>query len=702
MNPALEEGVPNAEVAHGRRRVGILSGGIWASHRIVEELLDAEPVRVRAAFVGGGVDEIAGWGHKPTAERARAVAAARGLPYVALEDGFFRSVRPGTRDPAIGWIVDRSGIYYDAGATNDLEAAVARRAEVGGTDLGRMTTVLAEIRRRRLSKYNHAPLRSAAEMGLPVGRDVVLVVDQTAGDASVAGAFADAGTFERMLRAAIEENPGRAIVVKVHPETISGAKRGHLIEAARRAKVTVVAEDANPWSLIDVATRVYVVSSQFGLEALTAGVPVTCFGAAAYAGWGLTDDRFPAIARREARPLIEAFAAAALVDYCRWIDPWSGREIDLETGLDALSFLRDRFHERTKSVCFGFSRWKRKAVTGFLDGVGGLPTFVRTEAEARARAATTGARIVVWGSRPVATGEGEGTSPIVRAEDGFLRSVGLGASFVAPASLVFDDVGIYYDPSRPSRFEVIAETAEFSAELIERAARLRREIVERRLSKYNDATTRSLDLPTDRRRILVPGQVQDDASVRLGSPAVPDNLTLLERVRRRNPDAFVIFKPHPDVQAGYRKGGIPEPIALAHADLVVKDVAISSLLDDVDAVETMTSLTGFEALIRGVPVTTHGAPFYSGWGLTEDLWPVARRTRRLSLDELVAATLILYPTYCDPETGQPCPVEVIVGRLSEAVRRDARTVNRLRRTVRHGIAWTSHNVLGPLFGRLKF
>jgi capsular polysaccharide export protein len=59
----------------------------------------------------------------------------------------------------------------------------------------------------------------------------------------------------------------------------------------------------------------------------------------------------------------------------------------------------------------------------------------------------------------------------------------------------------------------------------------------------------------------------------------------------------------------------------------------------------LTSLAGFEALLRGKAVTCHGQPFYAGWGLTTDRIPHPRRQRTLQLDELVAATLILYPIY---------------------------------------------------------
>jgi capsular polysaccharide export protein len=64
-------------------------------------------------------------------------------------------------------------------------------------------------------------------------------------------------------------------------------------------------------------------------------------------------------------------------------------------------------------------------------------------------------------------------------------------------------------------------------------------------------------------------------------------------------------------------------------------------------------------------VITHGQPFYAGWGLTRDLAaPIARRNRLLTLEQLVAATLILYPRYVDPVTRLPCPPEVLTQRLS--------------------------------------
>ena len=92
----------------------------------------------------------------------------------------------------------------------------------------------------------------------------------------------------------------------------------------------------------------------------------------------------------------------------------------------------------------------------------------------------------------------------------------------------------------------------------------------------------------------------------------------------------------------------------------------------------MTSLLGFEALLRGKRVTCVGAPFYAGWGLTRDLGPTpSRRTARPDLAQLVHAALIAYPRYWDPVSRRPCPPEVALQRLAEGTIPRPGPLNRL-------------------------
>ena len=308
-------------------------------------------------------------------------------------------------------------------------------------------------------------------------------------------------------------------------------------------------------------------------------------------------------------------------------------------------------------------RWKRGAIAAAFPGA----VFAEDAAQGLARAREAGGALAVWATRaPPGLGDAAEAAgvPLLWVEDGFLRSVGLGVDFVTAASLCVDPVAPHYDPSRPTALERLLATHPFDGALLARAAALRARIAALGLTKYNlRRPAPRLPPSPGRRRILVPGQVTDDASLRLGGRGM-DNLALLAAVRAANPGAFIAYRPHPDVETGYRRGFAPRRALLRHADVVVAGGDIAGLYAQVDEVHTLTSLAGFEALLRGLPVTTHGQPFYAGWGLTSDLAPPPRRSRRLSLDALVAGALILYPRYTDPVTGAPCEVEALLDRLA--------------------------------------
>jgi capsular polysaccharide export protein len=274
--------------------------------------------------------------------------------------------------------------------------------------------------------------------------------------------------------------------------------------------------------------------------------------------------------------------------------------------------------------------------------------------------------------------EPEGFSPTVpclRVEDGFLRSRGLGAELVPPLSLVTDDRGIYYDPSRPSQLDALVAAA-LPPGGRERTERLLARIRAEGVSKYN-LTARPLPALPEGHRILVPGQVEDDASILKGAGTVRTNLALLQAVRAENPLAVVIYKPHPDVLAGLRAGAIPDRDLTGLADLVVTAVDPAALLAEVQEVWSITSLLGFEALVRGVPVTCLGAPFYAGYGLTRDLGPVPGWRQPVDLVTLAHAALIAYPRYWDPVSRRPCPPEVALDRLASATVPHPGRMNRL-------------------------
>ena len=403
----------------------------------------------------------------------------------------------------------------------------------------------------------------------------------------------------------------------------------------------------------------YTVSSQLGFEAIYADHKPRVFGQPFYAGWGLTEDRHPLELARRGRNLSKAqLFAAAMILYPVWYDPYRDRLCELEDVLATLDARTRAWREDHNGwVATGMRLWKRKPLQRVF-GTQKSIVFQNDAERASCKASATGRAHMVWAS------QADAPSDAIRVEDGFLRSRGLGAKLVPALSLVCDDLGIYYDPSRESRLERwIAERAELRPDQIARAERLISRICALGLSKYNLAGALP-DLPAGH-RILVPGQVEDDASILMGAADINTNLALLQKVRADNPEAVLLYKPHPDVEAGLRDGHVNLEALEDLRAVILPKTDPNGVLKEVQEVWTMTSLMGFEALLRGVPVTTTGAPFYAGWGLTQDLGePPARRSARPDLFGLVHATLIDYPRYFDPITGQACPVEVILDRLA--------------------------------------
>ena len=320
-------------------------------------------------------------------------------------------------------------------------------------------------------------------------------------------------------------------------------------------------------------------------------------------------------------------------------------------------------------VCVGFPVWKRPHVKPFFCSISDRVIYIEDPSQAVKCAKSNNSRIITWASSEKkeldALAKAEGID-VVRMEDGFLRSVGLGSDFHVPYSLVLDKKGIYYDPSRPSELEYILEKGGFDGRLLDRARCLKQQIISKEVTKYNVGTDMAddLSLPSDKLIIFVPGQVENDASLLRCSSDIDTNVKLLEAVRKARPQAFILYKPHPDVLAGNRAGRIPNGTACKFCDRIVGTISAGTLINQVDEVHTISSLTGFEALLRSKNVYTYGGPFYAGWGLTADRLLFPRRTRRVTLDELIAATLILYPTYYDWETNMFCGPETILHRLS--------------------------------------
>ncbi|MBK0326907.1 capsular polysaccharide biosynthesis protein [Rhodobacteraceae bacterium F11138] len=630
-----------ASTENRHRRLFVYNGGFVTQSR-VRRILSLAGYDIRLGLPGPG-DMVGIWGNSPTAHRGRRVAERRKTPLVHVEDAFLRSIRPG-RDgaPPLGLVLDRAGPHFDPSRPSDLERLLAGAALDDTALLDRARAAILRLREGHISKYNaYDPLQQGPDPGY------VLVIDQTRDDAAVRASGGDDALFREMLVFAQEEHPGARVIIKSHPETTAGHRGGYYSARDTNHRVELCTDPISPWTLLEGAVGVYTLSSQLGFEAILAGHKPRVFGQPFYAGWGLTQDQTPVARRTRSLTRAQLFTAAMIL-YPTWYDPFQDRLCEIETVLDMLEARTRAWRQDNRGwTASGISLWKRRTMQRMF-GQQHPVRFIKTAPRDTSRPH------MVWASRSapdlVAT----------RVEDGFLRSRGLGAALVPPLSLVVDDLGIYYDPTRPSRLEqLITQRARLRTDQRHRAERLRASVVQSGLSKYNQGGETRV-LPTGH-RILIPGQVEDDASIKRGAGSVRTNSALLQAVRAANPDAVLIYKPHPDVEARLRPGRIPADLA----DAVVTQTDPAQLLDAVNEVWTMTSLLGFEALLRGLPVTTLGAPFYAGWGLTTDLGDVpARRTARPDIAGLVHAALIDYPRYLDPLTGQICPPEVVVARLT--------------------------------------
>jgi capsular polysaccharide export protein len=196
-----------------------------------------------------------------------------------------------------------------------------------------------------------------------------------------------------------------------------------------------------------------------------------------------------------------------------------------------------------------------------------------------------------------------------------------------------------------SDIESLLLESHFPADLLLRAATFRRGLVMAGLKRFTSSEVIWRRPVSHDRVILVVGQSENDSSLKQGAHNIHCNRVLLKVVCQAHADAYIVYKPHPEVWAHMQAQGLGTQDLLLWCDECVGDVPLAELLPKVNEVHVMSSLAGFEALMRGKKVSCYGESFYAGWGLTNDVVPLPARGRRLSLDELVAAAMFCYPSY---------------------------------------------------------
>ena len=625
------------------------------------------------ANAGLGVT-LVGWGKKHNTTKARAYSKKNNISYWSLEDGFISYLgHPALGDRRFSLIVDKSGIYYDATQPSDIEELLNHPEEWLMAELqARSAHLLETIRKHQITKYNHEPISDWQPDVVTKNR--VLVVDQTYGDCSVKFGMADDSSFKAMLGAALSENPDSEVWVKIHPDVVLGKKKGYFelepcgqrIKGFDNDRLKVLVDKVNAQSLFPHFSKVYVVTSQLGFEALWYGKEVVCFGVPFYSGWSLTDDRIPC-RRRQKVHTVESLFAAACLKYTRYIDPETGERCELEDVVDLIALQRHYQQQEVDTLYLvGFSLWKKAFLKSFLGGLARTIRFVKSSSKA-SRLAKAGDGVLIWGAKEYDYSPPQGVR-LYRCEDAFVRGQGLGAELKRPQSLVLDRQGIYFDCSRPSDVEDAINNIALSSEQVLRGKQLRDRLVKQRISKYNltgDSNDIFAEAQSGQTKVLVTGQVDSDASIRHGSLEVCSNHALLARVRSFAPNAYIVYKPHPDVVHAGRDGHIPDKDVLKLADRLVINNDIFDCIAQCDEVHVMTSLSGFEALLQNKIVHTWGCPFYSGWGVTVDHLHCERRQSRRSIDELVFYAYCHYSRYINWDTKRFTTPERLIKSLAK-------------------------------------
>ena len=331
------------------------------------EVIYAQPgvifVDPKKVAAGEKVDRVYLWGNEEGGYNAWAkeIAARDGAEIVLAEDGFIKSADTWANSAAplryrrgCSVIFDRKGYYFDGTRTNELEEMLESDAvEISAAERDEARRIMARIVREKITKYNHQS-RTARSYGR-AGRRKVLVVDQSFGDASIRLGCADEGTFLRMLEDAKRENPDADILVKTHPDTLTGTRKGYYSGLKEEDNVFRVTDAINPYVLLEEVDTVYVCTTQLGFEALMAGKRVKVYGMPFYAGWGVTEDAIACPRRTRKRSLEELFAIFYL-RYTKWVDPVRQCVCTIDESIDRIIKLRSEYRWAKKVF------WIRRAV----------------------------------------------------------------------------------------------------------------------------------------------------------------------------------------------------------------------------------------------------------------------------------------------------------------------------------------------------
>ena len=201
-------------------------------------------------------------------------------------------------------------------------------------------------------------------------------------------------------------------------------------------------------------------------------------------------------------------------------------------------------------------------------------------------------------------------------EDGFIRSGPDDDSSTPPLSIVMDSQAPYFDTTRPNDLTDLIANFDFDQDGYneELAQEMLNYYVSHRVSKYNHqpyVDVQPIYGEKTKKRILVLGQVPHDDSLKYGGGIGITLLDVVNQAIEDNPNAQIIVKPHPMT---LDDASLINTLNELDCLILTQSIHLVDALETIDHVYTITSLGGFEALLRGKTVTVLGKPFYAvGW-----------------------------------------------------------------------------------------
>jgi capsular polysaccharide export protein len=332
-------------------------------------------------------------------------------------------------------------------------------------------------------------------------------------------------------------------------------------------------------------------------------------------------------------------------------------------------------HELPIAILIGFHPWKRQFVSSYLQefktAFAHQASLRRIQRDFLSHFSRKQEFVFIfWGNKKSYKQEiylfsRHRSAKVFTVEDGFLRSMGQAVLHTRPSSLCIDDLGIYFNANKPSRLEKIVEETHLlpNSALESRAEECLQIMRAARITKYYNIKPYSSSSgfkKSNRYSVLVMGQVEGDASIAMSRSRIKNDIQMIKRARLDFPEADVYYRPHPDVWHGTRTNQNFPKWLQRECIVVPPETSVYEIFAIVNHVYTISSLTGFEALIQGLKVTAFGAPFYSNWGQTEDHVKISRRLSQPSIRELFAAAYLRYPRYLHPVSDEQTSFEDVV------------------------------------------